>query len=1048
LSAQERLDRACQRFEQAWQAGSRPRAEDCWGGATGAEGRALLRELLALELKYRRRQGEFPTAEEIHRRFPGHEALIATLFSPEPSPAAPAPGLQESTTNLTLPTPVPKDAASLEETQPDGLPAKVGRYRIEEKLGQGGMGVVWRARDLDLKRSLAVKVLRHDQSGQAELARRFLEEAQITGQLQHPGVAPVHEVGTLEDGRPFFAMKLVKGCTLADLLKDRQETTADRTHFLTIFEQVCQTLAYAHSKGVIHRDLKPSNIMVGAFAEVQVMDWGLAKVLGRDTPECTAAENPAEGPSAVATVRTESPGLSSQAGSVLGTPAYMAPEQARGEVDGLDRRCDVFGLGAILCAILTGRPPYPGPTREAVYRQAARGDLAEAFARLDGCGAEAELVRLAKACLCPEREGRPRDAGEVAGAVAAYRAGVQERLHQSEREQAAAQVREEEQRKRRRLRLVLAAALLLVVGLAGDGVWWLLEQQAQNREDVETSLEQAEVRLRQSRWDEAETALKQAVRQLGKTGPEDLQRRLEQVQRNLDLARRLENIRLQRMTLVDGKLNPTLAPPAYARAFQEYNLFPGTDDVESLGRRIAASGIKRQLVTALDNWAGWERNPGMRRRLLALTQAVDPQPWRARFSPLAMRGDRKALQRLADEAEVERLSPALVVTLANFLNEAKGDATELLQRALQEHTADFWLNFMLAAILHEKHKGEAIGYYRAALAVRPRSTVVRLNLGFALQDQGRVDEAIACFHKAIHLDPKYALAHMALGMALALEGRVDESMACFQKALQLDPKDAKAHTNLGVALHVKGRRAEAIACFEKAIQLDPESFHANYALGKALLGQGRLTEARDTMRRWRQRLPKHDRLRSFASQQLRQCERLLVLDARLPALLQGHQQPASVAEHLEYAQLCRYKKLHAAATRLFAEAFAADAKQADDLKAGHRYNAACAAALAASGKGGGAGKLDGKERARLRQYALDWLRADLAAWARMLEKGSPQERVLVRPMLLAWEKNTALASLRDPQALANLPAAERQAWQKLWAYVKAVLRPPKYGTAL
>src|SRR5262249_22447655 len=158
-------------------------------------------------------------------------------------------------------------------------------------IARGGMGVVLRARDEDLNRSLAVKVLRADFHGVRELERRFREEAQITGQLQHPGIPPVHEIGTLPDGRPFLAMKLIEGRTLEELLKERSGVAAslqladfprqvanlpppDLSRFVAIFEQVCQTLAYAHSRGVIHRDLKPSNVMVGAFGEVQVMDWG------------------------------------------------------------------------------------------------------------------------------------------------------------------------------------------------------------------------------------------------------------------------------------------------------------------------------------------------------------------------------------------------------------------------------------------------------------------------------------------------------------------------------------------------------------------------------------------------------------------------------------------------------------------------------------------------------------------------------------------------------------------------------------------------------
>ena len=239
-----------------------------------------------------------------------------------------------------------------------------GRYRLGEEIARGGMGVVYAARDLVLDRDIGLKTLRQSPPAGSPLARRFREEARITGQLQHPGIPPVHDLGALADGRPFLAMKLIKGRTLADLLGERPGPSHDRARFVAVFEQICQAVGYAHAHRVIHRDLKPANIMVGAFGEVQVMDWGLAKVLTAGT----AAADPEETSTGtlVRSVR-DSDGSFTQAGSVLGTPAFMPPEQAAGLVGKVDRRSDVFGLGGGI-----GRHPHrPGAVRGRLRRVGA-----------------------------------------------------------------------------------------------------------------------------------------------------------------------------------------------------------------------------------------------------------------------------------------------------------------------------------------------------------------------------------------------------------------------------------------------------------------------------------------------------------------------------------------------------------------------------------------------------------------------------------------------------------------------------------------------------
>ena len=328
---------------------------------------------------------------------------------------------------------------------------------------------------------MAVRKFLESHRDKPDLIRRFVEEAQIGGQLQHPGIVPIYELGAFADHRPYFAMKLVKGRTLSSLLDERSDRVHDLSRFLSIFEYVCQTIAYAHARGVIHRDLKPSNIMVGSFGEVQVMDWGLAKVL----PQGGAADDVSAGKTreretVIATARSggESDSDLSRAGSVMGTPSYMAPEQARGEVDRLDERCDVFALGSVLCEILTREPAFIGRSSGEIQQKASRGELKDALDRLEGCGSDAELIALARACLAAELEDRLRHAGDVTTRINTYHAGVQERLRRAEIASAVERARADEANKRARveqdrlrLTVALAAALLGLTILGGSGAF-------------------------------------------------------------------------------------------------------------------------------------------------------------------------------------------------------------------------------------------------------------------------------------------------------------------------------------------------------------------------------------------------------------------------------------------------------------------------------------------------------------------------------------------------------------------------------------------------
>jgi len=264
-------------------------------------------------------------------------------------------------------------AGTVAQAPPGGASSSrdlLGRYRISRKLGAGGMGQVLEVHDEDLDRQVAAKIIL-GQPGPQALAR-FVHEAKITGQLQHPGIVPVHELGLTPDGTLYFTMKQVLGQDLSQLLgKEREQleqsaTAAQLDAQLTGFLKVCDALAFAHSKGVIHRDLKPANIMVGRFGEVLVMDWGLAKVLGQQEAQ-TDAEHGVDHP----LDRTE---LTLQ-GAVMGTPNYMPPEQAAGKIDQLDKRSDIYSLGAILYEILTLALPHIGESLAELLDQVTQGRL-------------------------------------------------------------------------------------------------------------------------------------------------------------------------------------------------------------------------------------------------------------------------------------------------------------------------------------------------------------------------------------------------------------------------------------------------------------------------------------------------------------------------------------------------------------------------------------------------------------------------------------------------------------------------------------------------
>jgi len=277
---------------------------------------------------------------------------------------------------MTTPRDLPSEtASSAQEVR------QLQKYALGDQVAQGGMGAVLRAQDLNIERTVAMKVVLAGMEGSPALIQRFAQEARITGQLEHPSIVPVYSLGTDEQGRTFYTMKFVQGVTLHEVLEKIKAGDADAvakyplTHLLTIFQKVCDAVAFAHSKGVVHRDLKPANIMIGDYGEVLVMDWGLAKKIhGANVERPTSnAEHRTSEEHSVLSPQSSSLTLD---GQVMGTPQFMAPEQAMGKVDEIDARSDIFSLGAILYNILTLHPPVTGDTVQEILRKIRAGEIA------------------------------------------------------------------------------------------------------------------------------------------------------------------------------------------------------------------------------------------------------------------------------------------------------------------------------------------------------------------------------------------------------------------------------------------------------------------------------------------------------------------------------------------------------------------------------------------------------------------------------------------------------------------------------------------------
>jgi serine/threonine protein kinase/Flp pilus assembly protein TadD len=766
-----------------------------------------------------------------------------------------------------------------------GALGDLGDFRILREVGRGGMGIVYEAEQVSLGRRVALKVLPLAGAMDPRHLQRFNIEAQAAAQLHHMSIVPVHYVGC-ERGVHFYAMQFIEGQSLADLIaalrgrasgvasapraESPEKTTAyapadgapesppalgaltrprspetapvaafstirsttAAAYFRTVAElgiQAAEALDFAHQHGIVHRDVKPANLLVDAESRLWVTDFGLAQVQGDARMTMT--------------------------GDLVGTLRYMSPEQALAKRVDVDHRTDIYSLGATLYELLTLEPAFTGADRQELLRQIAFEEPRPPRRLKRPIPAELETIVL-KAL-----EKNPTDRYGTAKEVAEdLRRFLEDEPIRARRPTWAQVARKWARRHRPLVASMLAALVMGLAVLAGSFGWVARDQaarKAQTTQVVNAALEEADSWQQQRRLPEALSAARRARAMLAfAEAADDLQRHVRARLANLELLDRLENIRLDAVSVKDGHFDWERADALYRRNFENAGLDILGLSAEEAGERIRATSVAGELAAVLDDWVGSHRKTVGKnglgwKHLLQVARAADPDPWRSRVREAIEREDWKALRSLAVSDEVFRLPPAsLDVVGANLLVDAEKDRAieAFLREAQRRHPNDFWLNHNLVTFYLNRQpsrSAEALPFAWVAVALRPDSSAAHSRLGIVLQRIGKLGEAIAEGAEAVRLNPHDALAHIGLSVFFAEKGRVDEAIAECNEAINLNECLSLAYNNLALAFQKMGEsgREKAIAAYRKAIELDKNFAEPHYNLGNLFKQLGRLDEA-------------------------------------------------------------------------------------------------------------------------------------------------------------------------------------------------------------
>jgi serine/threonine protein kinase len=736
------------------------------------------------------------------------------------------------------------------------IPAETRRYRFADFIAQGGMGEVWRGFDKRLGREVALKILRKRWGVSAEKLR---EEAKLVSRLSHPGIAAIHDLDELPDGRPFFVMKLVEGTNLENWLAAQSADLLDIAECLRIFRQICAAAGYAHELDppLIHRDLKPQNVMIGRHGEVYLMDWGIARTVVRAqrAPELSTNSNQSAISEVFSTTdiagnpESENGGASTIAGVAKGTIAYMAPEQMQGAPSLICPATDVFGLGGILCRMLTGFPTFRSK------EDAADGNVSDAVTRLGQAKADAGLAEIAKRCLMPDISARYMNASVVAHAMSRYESDQIERLRIVELSEARRQTEMTERRMRRRWQFSLGslAVVLICIALVLNIRHQSSEKQrADQRSKLanDASIQVAEAKLLHgvamerplelSGFELAHRAVLQAIQTESHIGDadydsdaqavkEEIERELNEVPRNVQFLTDLAAAQLPPIPRRDGDPAEIEVPTyelitnRYAQAFKnrgfDWNLSTTNINVARNQLSQLPKPLLSNIAAQIDlYWLSIVASPphswpsDMTRRIQTCLELADGLERDTSASHLRnvirQRTDGHAVAALSPEIErlftssVHDLSIAspghiLVASVAARFQNQGSAANMFLLRAARERPNDLTLLTSAAVVCESAAVPQwkkAVEYRRAMTSLNPN---LALGLAYDLLHDRQSKEAELIVRQLHHLRPGSAESYNALGVSLSFqENRVDEEKMMYQESLKLWSEFQPAQRNL------------------------------------------------------------------------------------------------------------------------------------------------------------------------------------------------------------------------------------------------------------